>query len=133
MHTKHWLPGIFKKPCKTIYSKNMENSNKGIYLLSAVLCSFQSLDDNTTICHRKFSPLAQLLLFQSRKLCVYIPSPLSRNPQHMASCIHLLLTFVNAVNKNVSVGRFRVPAAGANATRKTARWRNWFSRNHHVG
>ncbi len=31
-HTKHWLPGIFKKPCKTFYSTNMENSNNGIYL-----------------------------------------------------------------------------------------------------
>ncbi len=31
-HTKHWLPGIFKKPCKNIYSTNMENSDNSIYL-----------------------------------------------------------------------------------------------------
>ncbi|XP_048014289.1 small VCP/p97-interacting protein isoform X1 [Megalobrama amblycephala] len=37
---------------------------------------------NSGSCHRRFRLLAPLLLFQSRKLCVYIPSPLSRNPQH---------------------------------------------------
>ncbi len=78
--------------------------------------------------------------FQSRKLYVYIPSPLSQNPRHatetatiMASSIHRLLTSVNAVNKDVAVSRFTVPADGANATRKTTRGRNWFSRNHQDG
>ncbi len=28
---------------------NMENSDKGIYLLSAALCSFFNLDDNTKL------------------------------------------------------------------------------------
>ncbi len=42
----------------------------------------------------------------------------------------LLLTFVNVAKKDVSVGRFTVPAAGANATRKM---QNRFSRNHHAG
>uniref|UniRef100_A0A8C2BDY2 ADAM metallopeptidase with thrombospondin type 1 motif, 12 n=1 Tax=Cyprinus carpio TaxID=7962 RepID=A0A8C2BDY2_CYPCA len=67
------------------------------------------------------------LLFQSCKLCVYIPSPLSRTPQHttktaliIAFSIHQLLTFVNAAHKDVTVGRFRVPAADANVTRKMA-------------
>ncbi len=32
------------------------------------------------------------------------------------------------MNKDVAVGCFRVPAACANATRKTARGRNWFSK-----
>ncbi len=95
------------------------------YLLSAVLCSFLSLDDrlcNTASCQRWFSQI--FMHFQSRKLCVYIPSPLSRNPQHKtktapitASSIHRLLTFVNAAHKDGANGRFRGPAAGANATR----------------
>ncbi len=45
MLTKHQLPGIFKKLCKNIYSTNMDNSDNGIYMLSAVLCSFLRLDD----------------------------------------------------------------------------------------
>ncbi len=57
------------------------------------------------------------MLFQSCKLCVYIPSP--------------LLTFVNAANEDVAVGRFKVPAI--NATRKMGRKLNWFSRNHPAG
>ncbi len=44
-HMKHRLPSIFKNLCKNIYSTNMENSDNGIYLLSAALCSFLSLDD----------------------------------------------------------------------------------------
>ncbi len=56
---------------------------------------------------------------------LYIPSLLSQNPQHTqkqltAFSIHRLLTFVNAVNEDIVVGRFRVPAAGANTTNKTA-------------
>ncbi len=42
---KHRLPSIFKNLCKNIYSTNMENSDNGIYLLSAALCSFLNLDD----------------------------------------------------------------------------------------
>ncbi len=34
--------------------------------------------------------------------------------------------------KEVAVGRFRDPAAGANATRKMAQGRNWFSMNYPV-
>ncbi len=41
-YKKHWLPGILKSHEK---STNMENSDNGIYLLSAALCSFLSLDD----------------------------------------------------------------------------------------
>ncbi len=29
-HTKRRLPGIFRKPCKNIYSTNMENNDNGI-------------------------------------------------------------------------------------------------------
>ncbi len=43
---------------------NMENSDKGIYLLSAALCSFFNLDDNTTSCHKIFSQIFMLLNFQ---------------------------------------------------------------------
>ncbi len=89
---------------------------------------------NTASCHRRFSQL--FMLFQSCKLCVYIPSLLSQNPRHttkpaqiMASFIHRLLTFVNDAKKDIVVGCFRVTAAGAN----TARGRNWFSRSHPVG
>ncbi len=63
--------------------------------------------------------------------CIYIISTLSGNPQHTmktalntASSIHPLSMFVNAENKDVAVSRFRVPATGANATRKMARGRN---------
>ncbi len=45
----------------------MENSD-AIYLLSAALCSFLSLDDNTASCHRRFSQI--FMLFLLRKLCV---------------------------------------------------------------
>lgn len=45
----------------------------------------------------------------------------------MLSSIHWLLMFVNAANKDIAFGRFKVPAAAANATRKTARGGNWFS------
>ncbi len=38
----------------------------------------------------------------------------------MASSIHRLLTYVNAAHKDFAVGRFKVPAAGANASRKMA-------------
>ncbi len=57
-HTKHRLPGIFKKLSKNIYSTNMENSdNNCIYLLSAALCSFLSLDDNNASSYRRFSQI----------------------------------------------------------------------------
>ncbi len=45
MHMKYQLPNIFKKLCKNIFSMNVENSNNSIYLLSAALCSFLSLND----------------------------------------------------------------------------------------
>ncbi len=122
-HMKHWLPGIFKKPCQNIYSTNMKN------YMSKVLCSFLSFNDNTASCNRKFSQIS--VLFQLHKLCIYIISTLSGNPQHTmktalitASSIHPLSMFVNAENKDVAVSRFRVPATGANATRKMARGRN---------
>ncbi len=92
------------------------------YLLSGALCSFLSLNDRlryTASCQRWFSQI--FTHFQSRKLCFYIPSPLSRNPLHTtktalitASSIHRLLTFVHKDGAN---GCFRVPAAGANTTR----------------
>ncbi len=36
-------------------------------------------------------------------------------------------------HKDFAVGRFTILAAGANATRKTARGGNWFSRSHYAG
>ncbi len=57
----------------------------------------------------------------------------TQQKQLTAFSIHRLLTFVNAVNEDIVVGRFRVPAAGANTTNKTAQGGNWFSRNHHAG
>ncbi len=36
----------------------------------------------------------------------------------MVSSTHRLLTYVNAAHKDFAVGHFKVPAAGANATRK---------------
>ncbi len=51
----------------------------------------------------------------------------------MASSVHRLLMSVNAVHKDFAVGRFKVPAAGTNAARNTARGRNWFSRIHPAG
>ncbi len=132
---KHRLPSVFKKPCKNIYSTKMENRNNSIYMLSAVFWSFLSLGDNAESCHRRFSQI--FMLFQLRKLCVRIPPLLSRNPRLATktalitpSYIYLLLTFVNVAKKDVAVSRFTVPAAGANAIRKT---QNRFSRNHHAG
>ncbi|ROL47272.1 Tubulin polyglutamylase TTLL7 [Anabarilius grahami] len=79
------------------------------------------------ILDRKLKPW----LLESCRLCIYIPSPLSRNPRHTtntapitASSIHRFLAFVNAALKDAAVGRFGVPIPGAKATRNMARWRN---------
>ncbi len=88
-----------------MYSTLMKNSD--IYLLSATLCSFLSLDD---------------IIGDFIKLsCSLSLSP--RNPRHTTKTapispfsIHWMLMFVNAVNKDAAVGRFRAPAAGANET-----------------
>lgn len=47
----------------------------------------------------------------------------------MAFSIHRFLMFVNVLNKDAAVRCFKVPA-GVNASRKTARARTWFSRDH---
>ncbi len=93
----------------------------------------------TACCHSRFSPI--FMLFQSHKLCIYIPSPLSQNPRHTsktaqitAFSINRLLAFVNSKNlqnKDITFSCFGVPAAGVNATRKTSWGRNLFSRNCH--
>ncbi len=85
---------------------------------------------NTTSCHRRVSYLKIIILVSQNPRHTTKTAPFSKIT---ASSIHRLLTFGNAANKDVAVGRFRVPAAGANATKKTARRENWFSRNHHAG
>jgi len=128
-HVKHQHPTFLKSHVNKFTSRTWKTAITAFTccLQSCVLFS-ASMMCNTESCHRRFHLLAPLLLFQSRKSCVYIPSPLSQNPRHTtntapitASSIHRILGFVNAVLKDAAVGRFRVPIPGANATRNMRR------------
>ncbi len=76
--TKHRLLA-FLKSCVKIFTP--QTWKTGIMPFTCCLqhCSFLNLYENTTNCHRRFCQI--FMLFQSHKLCLYIPSLLSRNPQ----------------------------------------------------
>ncbi len=91
----------------------------------------------TASCHRKFCPLSPTFCSLN---CVNFSitfhhcnhethNTIKTSPITVSS-IHRLLTFVNAMHKDITDSCFRVPAAGANATRNMAQWKNWFFRNH---
>ncbi len=99
--TKHWLP------IKIFSPRTWKTANR-------VSCTFK------------------------RENVVNIPFPFSRSSQHTTKTAQIMvfsilhhrsLIFVNATNEDAAVGRFRIPTAGVNATRKMARGKNWFTRN----
>ncbi len=95
--TSRWVNHVYTLPPKL--SSIIKHSDQVQF--SAFLASSASIliEKNA---YENFGPFSQIFkLFQSRKLCVYLPSPISRNPEHNKKYHGILHSLVFDVRKMI--------------------------------